>query len=134
MKKILSLIALLFLVGVLHAEEAKIYYPSEAAAPITAVPAGAPAKSTPITTSVLYLALLAAMGYATYIMWKKKTVPQRSGATSKEPLQIINTRPLGNRQFLVVVKYKEKELLLGVGQGFISKLDTCDKDVATCEK
>lgn len=134
MKQILSLFVLLSFAGVVHAEESKIYYPAEKPAPAMAAPAGVPQKSAPVTTSVLYLALLASMGYAAYVMWKKKTVPQRSHVQSKEPLQIVNTRALGNRQFLVVVKYKEKELLLGVGQGFINKLDICDKDVATCEK
>ncbi len=70
---------------------------------------------------------MAGLAWAVYIFWRKKNVPARTTRAQARILDVTATRPLGNRQFLVVVRYGKKELLLGVGQGFITPLqaDVC---------
>jgi flagellar biogenesis protein FliO len=116
----LSILVLFFFASSLHAEETsgKVFYP----APPPAVVA-TPASANPVATSFFYLIFLGGMGYVAYLLWKRKIVPQKSSKAKSSALDITTTRPLGNRQFLVVVNYKDKELLLGVGPGFITRLD-----------
>ena len=120
MPKILSLIAL-FLASCVacFADDAKVYYPAQAPATVVS-PA---ASSSPLVTSVLYLIFLGVMAWAAYLLWRRKNAPVGTTATPAA-IQISATRPLGNRQFLVVAHYKDQELLLGVGEGFITRLDT----------
>lgn len=120
----LSVLVLFFFAISLHAEESsgKVFYP----APPPAA-AATPTSANPVATSFFYLIFLGGMGYVAYLLWKKKVVPQKSSKAKASALDITTTRPLGNRQFLVVVNYKDKELLLGVGQGFITKLDSSGK-------
>lgn len=125
------------------AQAEKIYYPA-ATRELTpgkttpATPAVPPAGHSPIATSFLYIAFLGALAYATYIIWKKKIAPQKTVTVKASTIEITTTRPLGNRQFLVVAQYKDKEILLGVGQGFITRLDTApnlnDKESSPCAK
>lgn len=137
MKKI-PLFALLLCAHFLYAEEAKIYYPAQGSAVAPAVtPSATPnetgPKTNPVATSILYLVFLGAMGYVAYTMWQKRAQPQATQKLSAQNLQILTTRPLGNRQFLVVVKHNQEELLLGVGQGFITRLNNCNKDGCPCK-
>jgi flagellar biogenesis protein FliO len=128
------LLTLLLCVSSLSAgETAKIYYPASATAS-SPTAACAPASAHPIVTSIFYLIFLGALGYATYLVWRRKISPRRTTKADERILDVTTTRPLGNRQFLVVVRYKEKELLLGVGQGFITRLDSdkIEKEGASC--
>lgn len=114
-------------------KDSKVYYPagsnsgsSSGASSLAGAIPTAPAN--PVATTVLYLAFLGGLSYVAYLLWRRKISPQRTVAAALSPLEVINTRPLGNRQFLVVVRYKEKELLLGVGQGFITRLESSSID------
>lgn len=47
-------------------------------------------------------------------------------------LHLLETKMLGNRQFLVVVKYQDNKMLLGVGPGqiqYLCSLDSADADM-----
>jgi flagellar biogenesis protein FliO len=121
MKHIFPL-CLLLATSLFAQEPGKVFYPA-APAPVAA----APSAANPIVTTFLYLAFLGAMGYAAYVLWRRKAQPMRTVKATAPVIDITTTRPLGNRQFLVVVHYKGRELLLGVGPGFISKIDAEDK-------
>ena len=121
MKKILSLLIAFGLSCALHAEEvaSKVYYPGspDKSSAASATPAGS------VFVSVLYLVFLAGLAWAVYLFWRKKNIPCHTTPGQARVLDVTATRPLGNRQFLVVVRYGKKDLLLGVGQGFITPLD-----------
>ena len=56
----------------------------------------------------------------------------RKSLFSSHKLKIVESKSLGNRQFLLVVAYEDEKFLLGVypnGMRFLSKLGS-DKDVA----
>lgn len=72
-----------------------------------------------------YLTLFAALaGAAMYFI--KFGLPLRKGATLDRKLQILETRPLGNRQYLLVVGYEDSRMLLGVTPGKIDYLCPLD--------
>ena len=57
----------------------------------------------------------------------------RKSLFSSHKLKILESKSLGNRQFLLVVAYESEKLLLGVypnGMRFLSKLGT-DKDITS---
>ena len=57
----------------------------------------------------------------------------RKSLFSPHKLKILESKSLGNRQFLLVVAYESEKFLLGVypnGMRFLSKLGS-DKDIAT---
>jgi len=123
MKKILSLFATLSFYGTLCAgqSDAKVYDPSVASAL-----GSAPTPGSSFLISVIYLVFLAGLAWAVYLFWRKRSAPCRTTRSQARILDVTATRPLGNRQFLVVVRYGKKELLLGVGQGFITPLQSDD--------
>ena len=56
----------------------------------------------------------------------------RKSLFSPHKLKIVESKSLGNRQFLLVISYESEKFLLGVysnGMRFLSKLGT-DKDIA----
>ncbi len=73
-----------------------------------------------------YITLLAALaGAAIYLI--KFGIPQyRNSSKEERKLQILEMRPLGNRQFLVVVGYEDTRMLLGVTPGKIDYLCPLD--------
>lgn len=72
---------------------------------------------------ILIVALLLAAGGAWLILQKRKAGPL--GGHGRK-LQIDETRPLGNRQYLVVADYDGKKFLLGVTPGRIQMLAPLD--------
>lgn len=132
----LMLVALVFAVTALRAEEpsvsqassaqstdsSKIFYPN-AAQPKAVAPVAA---AHPIMASIVYLAFLGGLGFVVYGMWNRKNCPVGGRKIAPSALEITATKPLGNRQFLVVVKHNSEEILLGVGQGFITRLSGCE--------
>ncbi|MGB0371224.1 MAG: FliO/MopB family protein [Opitutales bacterium] len=67
---------------------------------------------------------------AAFVYVKKKGLLKSPNVTGPEKaLNIVETTALGGRQFLVLARVRDKEVLLGVGQGFISKLDSIDASV-----
>lgn len=69
----------------------------------------------------IYLLLLGAIGVAVlYFFRQGKFVKGMRG--QGKLLKVLETHMLGNKQFLVVVEYEERKVLLGVGPGMINKL------------
>jgi flagellar protein FliO/FliZ len=76
---------------------------------------------------ILVVALLLAAGGAWLMLQKRKAGP--AGGRGRK-LQIDETRPLGNRQYLVVADYAGKKFLLGVAPGRIQMLAPLDTSSA----
>ncbi len=68
-----------------------------------------------------YGALAALGGAGWYFLKKYKQRPGLSSSVQDE-IEITQTRMLGNRQFLVVVRSGRQKMLLGVGPGMIQHL------------
>lgn len=101
--------------------EDRIIYPgssSEARTPT--LPSGSGTRG---ITTLLGAALLAGAGG--WLVWKKR----QAGSMSREArlLAIDETRPLGNRQYLVVASYEGRKFLLGVCPGRIDLLSPLDE-------
>ena len=76
-----------------------------------------------------YLTLFAALAGAAVYFLKFGLPLARRGAALDRKLQILETRPLGNRQYLLVVGYEDSRMLLGVTPGKIDYL--CPLDSAS---
>ncbi len=79
-----------------------------------------------LTIQILGLVLfIGAVAFA-YKHCKNATCSVRSKGKQTRKLEILETKPLGNRQFLLVVAYEKEKFLLGAhpnGIQFLSKLD-----------
>lgn len=69
---------------------------------------------------ILVVALALAAGGVWVLVQRRKNTP--SGSHGGRKLQIDETRPLGNRQYLVVADYDGKKFMLGVTPGRIQML------------
>ena len=79
-----------------------------------------------------YLTFFAALaGGALYFI--KFGLPLRKGLTSDRKLQVLETRPLGNKQYLLVVGYEDTRILLGVTPGKIDYLCPLDSSTAPAD-
>jgi flagellar protein FliO/FliZ len=102
--------------------EDRIIYPGAskdvAASPLTS------SSGTRGLTTLLGVALLAGAGG--WLLWKKR----QEGPARREArlLAIDETRPLGNRQYLVVASYEGRKFLLGVCPGRIDLLSPLDEN------
>ncbi len=77
-----------------------------------------------------FVALLALAGGGFYFI--KRGLPLRGTRVGENHLHLLETKMLGNRQFLVVVKYEDSKMLLGVGPGqiqYLCALDSADADM-----
>jgi flagellar protein FliO/FliZ len=63
-----------------------------------------------------------------WLLWRHRRGPGGSGARVERHLTIAETRPLGNRQHLVVADYAGSKFLLGVCPGRIDLLARLDAD------
>lgn len=79
-----------------------------------------PAGDTGKTPLLLVLALLLAAGGAWVLIQRRQGGPLAS--RTEKRLQIAETRPLGNRQYLIVADYEGQRFLLGVTPGQIQLL------------
>jgi flagellar protein FliO/FliZ len=81
-----------------------------------------PAPGTPglLSTAGYLLVFAGLLGGAWFLL--KRGRLSRAFGRSEGRLQILETKMLGNRQFLVVVEYDDAKLLLGVGPGRIDYL------------
>jgi len=78
-----------------------------------------------------YLTLFAAIA-AVVVYFTKYGLPFSKKTNREErKLQILEMRPLGNRQFLLVVAYEETRILLGVTPGKIDYLCPLDSSETT---
>lgn len=107
----------------------KVFYPASDSTAVAGLSSKPTAVSTAGTTFV-YLLFLASLGYTAYLFWKRRATPTAT-VKSSQTVEILSTRPLGSRQYLVVAKYGQEQLLLGVGPGFITRLSS-DKD-SSCD-
>lgn len=77
-----------------------------------------------------YLTLFAALAGAGVYFVKFGLPLARKNAAMDRKLQILETRPLGNRQYLLVVGYEDSRMLLGVTPGKIDYLCPLDSSSA----
>ena len=81
------------------------------------------------------LFFLVAMAYV-YRRLKVSSSHFNKNGKSMRKLEILETKPLGNRQFLLVVAYENEKFLVGVhpnGMQFLSKLNP-DKNVLSSKQ
>jgi len=79
-----------------------------------------------------YLTFFAALaGAALYFV--KFGLPLKKGLASDRKLQVLETRPLGNKQYLLVVGYDDTRMLLGVTPGKIDYLCPLDSTTAPAD-
>ena len=76
-----------------------------------------------------YITLLAALAGAVVYIIKFGIPLHRSRSKEERKLNVLEMRPLGNRQFLVVIGYEDTRMLLGVTPGKIDYL--CPLDSST---
>jgi len=72
-------------------------------------------------------ALAAAGGW---LLWSRQRGSRRWGARGERLLSVAETRPLGNRQYLVVAAYGKRRFLLGVCPARIDLLSPLDDDAS----
>ena len=94
-----------------------IIYPKNAAEPAKS---GQDRDHDSSRSLILVVALALAAGGVWVLVQRRKTAP--SGGRAARKLQIDETKPLGNRQYLVVADYDGKKFLLGVTPGRIQML------------
>ena len=75
---------------------------------------------------LVYITLLAALAGAAIYLIKFGLPLHRNRSKEERKLQVHEMRPLGNRQFLVVVGYEDTRMLLGVTPGKIDYLCPLD--------
>ena len=80
-----------------------------------------------------YLTLFAALAGAGIYFVKFGLPLVRKNAALDRKLQILETRPLGNRQYLLVVGYEDSRMLLGVTPGKIDYLCPLDSSSAPAD-
>lgn len=86
-------------------------------------PSLAPKNPTKLLTQVfLFIVALSIGGYILIHITKRGGLPLSSKKRRDGRLNICETRMLGNKQFLVVVEYGSRKVLLGVGPGMINHL------------
>lgn len=134
---LLSLILLLILAAPLPAQDRAEDVPTSTLSPDTKLhprpPAAlfAPEKSTNSNQLIVYFVVLVALaGAGLYFL--KRGLPLRGARPGENRLQLLETKMLGNRQFLVVVQYEDNKVLLGVGPGqiqYLCPLDSADADM-----
>ncbi|HVU25887.1 MAG TPA: flagellar biosynthetic protein FliO [Opitutus sp.] len=119
----LACLALAF-AGVLRAETPPaaapetVIYPRGSAAAAESAHVGK-ADGPGAATAVASLALL---GVGAWFWWRHRRGPGLLKPRQVQHLAIEETRPLGNRQFLMVVAHDDRRFLLGVCPGRIEKL------------
>jgi flagellar protein FliO/FliZ len=102
----------------------EVIYPRTAASP------GAPAEtrsggSVNLITGLLGLACAAGAGW---FYWRNRAMGGTGAGRAVRKLSIAETRPLGNRQHLLVADYDGKKYLLGVCPGRIDLLTALSDD------
>ncbi len=95
--------------------------------PRAAAPAGATAavESRRLNSSLL-LAAAALAAAGGWWLWQKRHSSVRAGPAGARRLAIVDSRPLGSRQYLVVADYDGRKFLLGVCPGSIAMLTPLD--------
>ena len=86
---------------------------------------------TPQTSSWLtrigsWLFALAVFALCIVYLKKKGFFGGLGNAYGQKQLEVLETTALGSKQFLVLARARNKEMILGVGPGFITNLDTVE--------
>lgn len=93
--------------------------------PRGSAPAGAPAPAeSGRTNAFLLLGTAAVAAAAGWWLWQKRRLTAAGGQVSR--LNIVESRSLGSRQYLVVADYDGRKFLLGVCPGSIEMLTPLD--------
>lgn len=92
--------------------------PAQPAAPS---PFSPPSTNGGLSQAVAYVAVLGLLVGGAWLLVKRGSLP-RPFARSEGRLKVLETKVLGNRQFLMVVEYEDAKMLLGVCQGRIDYL------------
>ena len=70
----------------------------------------------------LYMLCLMGGGAALLVWWQRQRKQPGKGLTLTGQIEICETRPLGSRQYLAVVRYRKQRMLIGVGPDRIDHL------------
>jgi flagellar biogenesis protein FliO len=96
--------------------------------------AAAATEGTDPLIRVALILLILALGAGGLWWWKRKGPSTGIAGLKRDArLQILETRMLGNRQFLLVADYDGRRMLLGVGPGLINHLCDLPEGVAPPE-
>lgn len=100
-------------------EKESVIYPRGTA------PADAPAPTeTGRSNTLLLLGTAAVAAAGGWWLWQKRRLGAQAGGAAR--LAIVESRPLGSRQYLVVADYDGRKFLLGVCPGSIEMLTPLD--------
>ncbi len=104
--------------------QTEVIYPRNSAAP------GAPPETRPGGSGNLITGLLGVAGVAgaSWFYWRNRAAGFKGVNRADRKLTIAETRPLGNRQHLLVADYDGKKYLLGVCPGRIDLLTPLSGD------
>lgn len=108
-------------------DPAEVIYPRGSAAtqaapaPAASSPFAPPSGGAGLSQAFAYVAVLGLLVGGAWLLVKRGTLP-RPFAKSEGRLKVLETKMLGNRQFLMVVEYEDAKMLLGVCQGRIDYL------------
>lgn len=95
--------------------------PVQEQAPAAPSPFAPPASSGGLSQALAYVSVLGLLVGGAWLLIKRGSLP-RPFAKSEGRLKVLETKMLGNRQFLMVVEYEDAKMLLGVCQGRIDYL------------
>ena len=84
-------------------------------------PFSPPSSSGGLSQAVAYVVVLGLLVGGAWLLVKRGSLP-KPFARSEGRLKVLETKMLGNRQFLMVVEYEDAKMLLGVCQGRIDYL------------
>ncbi len=90
-------------------------------------PAGLPAEKSPLSGVLVMVTAIALAAAGAWILLQRRQSGPLS-ARGQRKLQVEETRPLGNRQYLVVAQYEGKKFLLGVTPGQIALLTPLESE------
>jgi len=117
MRLVLTLLALILApVAAAQADGLDVIHPRSIAQPGALADKQPARPSWPLATA---LGLCAAAGG---VVWFRRRAPGAIGSRAAKKLSIAESRPLGNRQHLVVADYAGRKFLLGVCPGRIEML------------
>jgi flagellar protein FliO/FliZ len=104
-----------------------VVYPASAGTSPGAFPKDGPGAGFSPLTAVL---VAACAGAGIWLWWRRRPGVAAFPGRGERRLVVAETRPLGNRQYLVVAAYDEKRYLLGVCPGRIELLAPLETAVA----
>lgn len=78
-----------------------------------------------VVTILGYLIIVGGLCVAAWYLFKRGVI-RKPFSSSEGKLKVAESRMLGNRQYIMVVEYEDKKILLGVGPGKIDYLTSLD--------